>query len=147
MIKETIKISLMLIGAAAVGYAAVKAVSRAAKGVTKYVAFNEMMKRCSIEQDDEGNLFGCININTDDCEGSGERCDESCGKDCEYCHETATEFAEKEDSEEEEPIISVEITCDEPVKEDGEEETSKENGKRKAQNEKPTRSKQGKENK
>ena len=55
MIKETIKTSLMLIGAAAVGYAAVKAVSRAAKGITKYVAFNEMMKRCNIEQDDEGN--------------------------------------------------------------------------------------------
>lgn len=147
MIKETIKTSLMLIGAAAVGYAAVKAVNRAAKGITKYVAFNEMMKRCNIEQDDEGNLFGCIDINIDDCDGSGKRCDESCGKDCEHCHETATEFAENEDSEEKEPIISVDKTCDEPVEEDGEEETPKENGKRKAQNEKSTRSKQNKENK
>lgn len=145
MIKETIKTSLMLIGAAAVGYAAVKAVSRAAKGITKYVAFNEMMKRCNIEQDDEGNLFGCIDINTDDCEGSGERCDESCGKDCEHCHETATEFAENEDSEEKEPIISVDKTCVETVEEGGEEKAPKEKGKRKVQDGKSSRSKQGEE--
>ena len=109
MIKETIKTSLMLIGAAAVGYAAVKAVSRAAKSVTKYIAFNEMMKRCNIEREDDGILFGCIDINTDEC----EKCDE----DCEYCHESATEFAEKEGSKEEKPINIDESDASEFIKE------------------------------
>ena len=108
MMKDVIKKTLMLTGAAAVGYVAVKVVGRAVSGVTKYIAFNEMMKRCNIERDD-GILFGCIDINTDEC----EKCDE----DCEYCHESATEFAEKEGSKEEKPINIDESDASEFIKE------------------------------
>ena len=108
MMKDVIKKTLMLAGAAAVGYVAVKVVGRAVSGVTKYIAFNEMMKRCNIERDD-GILFGCIDINTDEC----EKCDE----DCEYCHESATEFAEKEGSKEEKPINIDESDASEFIKE------------------------------
>ena len=108
MMKDENKKTLMLTGAAAVGYVAVKVVGRAVSGVTKYIAFNEMMKRCNIERDD-GILFGCIDINTDEC----EKCDE----DCEYCHESATEFAEKEGSKEEKPINIDESDASEFIKE------------------------------
>lgn len=116
MMKDVIKKTLMLAGAAAVGYVAVKVVGRAVSGVTKYIAFNEMMKRCNIERDD-GILFGCIDINTDEC----EKCDE----DCEYCPESATEFAEKEGSKEEKPINIDESDASEFIKENKTEKDDK----------------------
>lgn len=109
MNKETIKTALMLIGAAAVGYAAVKVTKKAVKcaieNTGKMMLFDKMMKDSSLDLGIE-----------DDCDDEGEIafvfCPGDKDSDCEYCKGAATDFEQPEQVNNAESDVSESINKD-----------------------------------